>query len=155
MFPGHDTPVTQGAFQGALATAKEAAFLAVIDADLKSVESKGETLTIFDDFATGYMSTRLRPRTFTPWIFWGMEAKFRSDLMDATFGQPGQLPDLVLKIHMDGIARVLWAKYEGDRYRPILTRPEYNYVIMQRVGAASAPPSAQEHRKRPRHERSK
>jgi hypothetical protein len=133
----HDTPVLQGPFQGAIATAREADFLAVIDDDLKSVESKGETLTIFDDFATGYMSTFLHPRTFTPWIYWGMDMKFRDRLMDATFGRPEQLPDLVLKIHMQPIAQLLWSKYERDLYRPIVSRPEYDYVILQRVKPAS------------------
>jgi hypothetical protein len=146
----HDTRIEQGPFQGAMATATEAAFSTVIDGDLKSVENKGETLTVFDDYATGYLSTRLRPRTFTPWIYWGMETKFRDWLMDSTFDRPDQLPDLVLKIHMQPLTQQLWAKYERDLYVPIVSRPEYNYVILKRVGMPAGPAPEPRHHKHPR-----
>ncbi|MEP7053564.1 MAG: hypothetical protein ABJB12_24590 [Pseudomonadota bacterium] len=139
-FATHNTPVSVGPFQGAIATASEAAFLKLIDEDLKSLEGKGKTLTVFDDFATGYLSTRLRPRTFTPWVYWGLEAHYMARLMDATFGRPDQLPDFVLKIHLGAVTQAVWSKYERDLYRPIINRPQYKYGIFQRVALPPGPP---------------
>ncbi|HKO53951.1 MAG TPA: hypothetical protein VJV79_39860 [Polyangiaceae bacterium] len=131
-FSSHDTRVRTGPLRGTIATRAEAEIVEAVDRDLKSLAGSARSLTIFDGFATGYMSTRLRPRTWCQWIYWGLPNDLRKRLMAETFGEPAQLPDLVLKIRMEKPAKQLWAKYERGRYHTVIERKELGYVILQR-----------------------
>jgi len=131
-FAGHDTRVKSGPMRGTIATRDEARFVETIDRDLKSLAGSAESLTIFDGFATGYLSTRLRPRTWTQWIYWGIPRAYQKQLLEETFGDPAQLPDLVLKVRQESSSKRLWAKYERGRYHKIIDRKELGYVILQR-----------------------
>ncbi|HEX3852716.1 MAG TPA: hypothetical protein VHW01_17250 [Polyangiaceae bacterium] len=132
-FAGHDTRVRSGPLRGVMATRSEAAFDESIDRDLKSVESGAKTLTIFDGFATGYLSTRLQPRTFTQWIVWAIDASYASAISAQTFGTPDKLPDLMLAITVVDSARPFWEPYFKDRYAPVIQRPEFGYAILRRL----------------------
>ncbi|MEO8904680.1 MAG: hypothetical protein ABI488_19870 [Polyangiaceae bacterium] len=140
VFAAHDTRVKTGPMRGTIATKHEAVRLELIDADLKSVEHFGKTLTVFDNFATGYLSTRLRPRTFSEWIVWDIDPKYAEEVTKATFGTPDKLPDLVLEIGVDPGARAAyWQQYFKGRYTPIIERPEYDYVILRRSRSRHRP----------------
>ncbi len=131
-FRAHDTRVSAGPFRGAIATRSEAARLVAVDADLKQLAGSASSLTVFDGFATGYLSTRLKPRTFTQWIVWCMTTKYDQKIMRETFGGPGRLPDLVLQIGMTPTARKLWEKYERARYHAAVVRHDFHYLILRR-----------------------
>ncbi|HTA92034.1 MAG TPA: hypothetical protein VK745_20785 [Polyangiaceae bacterium] len=131
-FRAHDTRVSGGPFRGAIATRSEAARLVAVDADLKRLAGSASSLTVFDGFATGYLSTRLKPLTFTQWIVWCMTTKYDRQIMQETFGGPGRLPDLVLEIGMKPTARRLWEKYERGHYHAVVVRHDFQYVILQR-----------------------
>jgi hypothetical protein len=133
-FSHHDTRVRSGPMRGTIATSIDAQICEAVDRDLKSLADRARSLTIFDGFATGYMSTRLRPRTWSQWIYWGLPAAYRNQLMTETFGDPAQLPDLVLKIRVEKISKQLWAKYERGQYHRVIERPELGYEILQRNG---------------------
>jgi len=133
-FRGHDTRVKSGPMRGAIATRRDARFCETIDRDLKSLAGSARSLTIFDGFATGYLSTRLRPRTWSQWIYWGIPSGYQKQLMAETFGEHGQLPDLVLKITVERPSRLLWARYELGRYHTVIERKEFGYLILQRNG---------------------
>ena len=64
------TRVHSGPFRGTFTNRAEAEFAVAIDHDLKQVEHGQSTLLVFDNFPTGYLSTRLRPRTWCTWIDW-------------------------------------------------------------------------------------
>jgi hypothetical protein len=128
----HNTLVRTGPMRGAMATPSQAGFLEAIDRDLKSVQSGSSSLTIFDGFATGYLSTRLAPRTFTQWIIWVMRPRYARALLARTFDSPQKLPDLMLEVHTDRGARHYWEKYFTGHYRSVIRRPEYGYVIWRK-----------------------
>jgi hypothetical protein len=130
-FAENTTRVRRGPLRGALTTAYEAKLLAALHRDLKSVESPGQTLTVFDNFATGYLSTRLKPRTFTHWIVWVMRSDYSKAIMRETFGSPEKLPDVVLKIGYKS-ARRYWPAYERNHYQVVVDRPEYGYTILKK-----------------------
>ena len=132
VFSAHDTRVRSGPFRGVLATRGEAARLESIDRDLKSVQSQGASLTIFDDFPTGYLSTRLQPRTFSQWIVWDMADPYARAITNETFGSPDRLPDFVLELTLVNAAQGFWSPYFRGRYSPVINRPEFGYVIMKR-----------------------
>ena len=136
-FEGHDTRVRSGPMRGAIATKSEAELCEAVDRDLKSLAGSAQSLTIFDGFATGYMSTRLRPRTWTQWIYWGIPGPYQKQLMRETFGDPAQLPDLVLKIRVEKGSRRAWPKYERGRYHKLIDRKELGYEIWQRNGTGA------------------
>ena len=131
-FAGHDTRVRSGPLRGAIATHAQAVFIESIDRDLKSLESGAKTLTIFDGFATGYLSTRLQPRTFTQWIVWAIDAGYAQAITAQTFGNPDRLPDLLLTVTVSASARPYWERYFKDLYFPVIRRPELGYVILRR-----------------------
>ncbi|MEO8902012.1 MAG: hypothetical protein ABI488_09105 [Polyangiaceae bacterium] len=132
-FSAHDTRVRSGPLRGTIATHSAAVFVESVDRDLKSVEKGAKTLTIFDSFATGYLSTRLQPRTFTQWIVWVMEAGYTTEICARTFGTPDKLPDLVLAVTVVDRARPVWEPYFKDRYAPVIQRPELGYTILRRL----------------------
>ena len=136
-FRSLDTRVKAGPMRGTIGTRRDARFCETIDRDLKDLAATAESLTIFDDFPAGYMSTRLRPKTWTLWIIWGMLPPYQKQLMEETFGDPAQLPDLVLKIHQEKASRRWWPKYERGRYHKVIERKELGYVILQRNGLAA------------------
>lgn len=135
----HDTRIRSGPMRGTITTRANALTTEAVDRDLKRLADNAETLTIFDDFATGYMSTRLRPQTWCQWIYWGLPEAFRRKLMTETFGAPADLPDLVLKINVAKESRRLWAKYERNHYHTLVDRSELGYVILERNGAGTNP----------------
>jgi len=127
-----DTRIHNGPLRGTIATPGGAALAEAVDHDLKSLQASAKTLTVFDSFATGYLSTRLQPRTFTQWIVWVMNPKYDLKIMEETFGDGRELPDLVLKIHMWPVSKKLWAKYERGHYHVAIERKDLGYVIMSR-----------------------
>ncbi|HEX2674487.1 MAG TPA: hypothetical protein VHM25_26610 [Polyangiaceae bacterium] len=129
-FASHDTRVKSGPLRGTIGSKTEAAFSETIDRDLKSAAANARTLTIFDNFPSGYLSTRLLPRTWSLWIIWGLPAPLRKQLMAETFADPAQLPDLVLKITLEKESKQLWSKYERKRYHTLIERKEFGYVIL-------------------------
>lgn len=136
-FAGHDTRVKSGPHRGTIGTREQAEFSEAIDRDLKHAAEYGRTLTIFDNFPSGYLSTRLLPRTWSLWIIWGIPAPLRKRLMAETFGDPAALPDLVLKIGLERESKRLWPKYERGHYHPLIQRKEFGYTILQRNGVRS------------------
>ncbi|HEX3852718.1 MAG TPA: hypothetical protein VHW01_17260 [Polyangiaceae bacterium] len=128
----HDTRVSAGPLKGALATRVEAARIEAIDRDLKSVQDQGASLSVFDNFATGYLSTRLQPRTFSQWIVWDIAPAYAQLLTEQTFGAPDKLPDFVLELDVVDGARQFWEPYFKGKYSPVIRRPKLGYVIMKR-----------------------
>jgi len=131
-FASHDTRVKSGPLRGTIGTKHQAEFSETIDRDLKSAAVNARTLTIFDALPSGYLSTRLLPRTWSLWIIWGVPMPLRKQLMAETFGDPAQLPDLVLKITLEKESKQLWSKYERGRYHKLIERKEFGYTILQR-----------------------
>jgi hypothetical protein len=130
----HDTRVKSGPLRGALGPKSEVDFLESVDRDLKSMQQGAHTLTVFDDFPAGYLSTRLKSRTFTHWIIWGfLPAKYAHEISRETFGTPDKLPDIVLTVHVATKARVYWERYMRRHYRPVIRRPQFDYVISRRI----------------------
>ena len=132
-FSSLDTRVKAGPMRGTIGTSSDAALCETIHRDLKSFEASAGSLTIFDAFPLGYLSTKLRSRTWTQWIIWGIPAAQRTRLMRETFGDPGQLPDLVLKINMEPASKALWPKYERGHYHKVLERKEFGYAIYMKT----------------------
>jgi hypothetical protein len=132
VFSAHDTRVRSGPLKGAMSTHDEAARLESIDRDLKSVQDQGTSLTVFDNFATGYLSTRLQPRTFSQWIVWDIDPKYARAITKETFGSPDKLPDFVLELTLVDRAMGFWAPFFKGKYTPVIRRPEFGYVIMKR-----------------------
>jgi hypothetical protein len=130
-FAANDTRVRRGPMRGIRTTPFEAKRLAAVDADLKATAREGRTITVFDGFATGYLSTKLRPHTFTHWIVWVMTPSYSRAIMRERFGSPELLPDIVLKIEYKG-ARRFWESYERGHYRVLIDRPEYGYTILKK-----------------------
>jgi len=130
-FTSYTARVKSGPMRGLYATPQEAALLSAVHRDLKAAERSGRTLAVFDDFATGYLSTRLQPHSFTHWIIWVMEPHYGRAIMKETYGSFEKLPDLVLKIGYRGANR-FWPRYERGHYRVLIDRPEYGYVILQK-----------------------
>ena len=131
-FSSHDTRVRSGPMRGAIATRSEAELCEAVDRDLKDLADSARSLTVFDGFATAYMSTRLRPITWSQWIWWGIPGPLRKKLMADTFGDPAQLPDLVLKIRVEKPSKAAWAKYERGRYHKLIDRKELGYAIWRK-----------------------
>ena len=136
-FAKHDTRVKSGPLRGTIGTKRQAEFSETIDRDLKSAAVNARTLTIFDAFPSGYLSTRLLPRTWSLWIIWGVPVPLRKQLMAETFGDPAQLPDLVLKITLEKESKQLWSKYERGRYHTLIERKDFGYTILQRNAPGS------------------
>jgi hypothetical protein len=134
-FSSQNTRVRTGPMRGTIGTQSDVELCHTIDRDLKSLASSAESLTIFDAFPSGYLSTRLRPKTWTQWIIWGIPGPYRKQLMAETFGDPANLPDLVLKINVSAASKPLWAKYERGRYHKVIERKELGYVILRRNGS--------------------
>ena len=134
--------------RGTIATRDEAQLSEAVDRDLKSLAGSAQSLTIFDGFATGYMSTRLRPRTWCQWIYWGIPSALQKQLMAETFGDPDQLPDLVLKIRVEKPSQLRWAQYERGRYHKVIERKEFGYVILQKNGPGETEPNPRRRRKK-------
>lgn len=131
-FAANDTRVSRGPMRGVRTTPAEAKRLAAVDQDLKAVAGQGRTITVFDGFATGYLSTKLTPHTFTHWIVWVMTPGYSRAIMRERFGRPELLPDIVLKIEYQG-ARRFWESYERGHYRVLIDRPEYGYTILKKI----------------------
>ena len=131
-FQALNTRVRTGPLRGTITTPAGAELAEAVDHDLKSLEASAKSLTVFDGFATGYLSTRLQPRTFSQWIVWVMNAKYDLKIMAETFGNGRELPDLVLKYRMKPVSQKLWAKYERKHYHVAVERKDLGYVIMQR-----------------------
>jgi hypothetical protein len=131
-FSSQDTRVKAGPMRGIIGTSRDAEFCETLDRDLKTLAANAETLTVFDAFPSAYLSTRLRPKTWTLWIIWSIPHSYRRQLMAETFGDPAQLPDLVLKITVEKASRQVWAKYERGRYHKVIDRKELGYEILKR-----------------------
>ena len=131
------TRVHSGPFRGTKTSAEGATFLETIDRDLKTVERENpaaKTLTVFDNFPGGYMSTRLKPRTFSNWIIWGFFVPERARaLAQETFGSPDQLPDILLEVTKDGLGLSYWEQYVHGQYKPIIRRPDLKYAILKKI----------------------
>jgi hypothetical protein len=140
-FASHDTRVKSGPLRGTIGTSRAAEFSETIDRDLKTaVTPNARTLTIFDAFPSGYLSTRLLPKTWSLWIIWGIPGPLRKQLMAETFGERAQLPDLVLKITLEKESKQQWSKYERGRYHPVIERKEFKefgYTIFEKNGLRS------------------
>lgn len=130
-FAEHDTRVSEGPMRGTIATPQSAELLVAVDRDLKRAAAGAKTITVFDNFATGYLSTPLVPRTFTHWIVWVMRPAYCRAIMEETFGDPERLPDVVLKIRYAS-ARHYWPRFERNRYELVVARPELGYSIFRR-----------------------
>ncbi|HEY3664757.1 MAG TPA: hypothetical protein VGL19_02110 [Polyangiaceae bacterium] len=128
------TRVHAGPFRGTITDHNEAVFAEAIDRDLKQIATDSGTLLVFDNFPTGYLSTRLRPRTWCTWIDWMVDPAYLREAMAENFGRPEQLPDFLLEVHMSDIARSFWAPYAQD-YRVIVDRSDLDYRILRRVRA--------------------
>ncbi|HEY1535470.1 MAG TPA: hypothetical protein VGF76_15700 [Polyangiaceae bacterium] len=127
-----NTRVHSGPFRGTLTNRAEAEFAVAIDHDLKQVEQGQSTLLVFDNFPTGYLSTRLRPRTWSTWIAWFVDPKYLREVMAETFGKPEQLPDVLLEVHMSDSARAYWKPY-ARQYHVVIDRSELGYQILRRI----------------------
>jgi hypothetical protein len=130
------TRVHTGPQRGTYTTQAQADFLEQIDRDLKLAAQgpDAKTITILDNFPTGYLSTRLRPRTFTHWIIWGfLPAPYASAMAKETFGSPEKLADVLLEIHVEPKHRAYWERYMRRHYKPLIKRPALHYVIYKRV----------------------
>jgi hypothetical protein len=98
-----------------------------------------KTLTVFDNFPGGYMSTRLKPRTFSNWIIWGFFVPERARaLAHETFGSPDQLPDILLEVTTDTLGRSYWEQCVHGQYKPIIRRPDLKYVILKKIHKQAA-----------------
>jgi hypothetical protein len=132
-----DTRVHSGPFRGTKTAANIAFFLESIDRDLKTVERENpeaKTLTVFDDFPAGYMSTRLKPRTFANWIIWGFfPAAYAHAMAKEAFGSPEKLPDILLEVHTTAAGRSYWEKFVRRRFKPIIKHPELDYMILKKI----------------------
>ncbi len=130
-FETHTTRVKHGPMRGCIAAPFDAKLLETVDHDLKRLEPSAKTITVLDNFATGYLSTRLRPRTFTTWVYWIMKPAYTRQVVKETFGNRETAPDLVLAIHVDEGARHYWQRYL-DHYHAVIRRPELHYTIWQK-----------------------
>jgi hypothetical protein len=132
------TRVHSGPFRGTLTNHEEAVFTEAVDRDLKQAAAGQKTLIVFDTYATGYLSTRLRPRAWTTWIDWFVDQKYIANVMTETFPSREQLPDLVLEVKMCDIARGFWKPY-ADQYRVVVNNTELGYRILQHEPLAAEP----------------
>jgi hypothetical protein len=125
------TRIHTGPFSGTRTSKKQAELAEAVDRDLKRVERGEKTLLVFDNFPTGYLSTRLRPRTWCAWIPWFVNPQYAKKMVTETFGKPEQLPDLLLEIGMSDVARAYWQPY-ALQYRVIIERKRLGYRILRR-----------------------
>ena len=125
--------VHRGPYRGALTTPAKATLLEALDADLKGVEDPTKTLAAFDDFSVAYLSTHMRPRTFTHWVVWVFEPNYSRKLTRETYGESTTRPDIVvlyyprLKKKANRFLRYL------NEYEKVIDRPELGYAIERRV----------------------
>jgi len=125
--------VHRGPYRGALPTPAKAALLEAIDADLKAIEDPTKTLAVFDDFSVAYLSTHMRPRTFTHWAVWVFEPKYIRKLTRETYGVPAARPDFVvlyqprLKNKANRFLRYL------NEYERVIDRSELGYTIERHI----------------------
>jgi hypothetical protein len=128
---GLDTRVTAGPMRGTITTRKEAELQVRLAHDLNAAAAGAKTITVFDNFATGYLYTALKPQTFTHWIVWVMSPEYCRTIMEDTFGPPNELPDIVVKIYY-AKARRYWPRFERKQYELVVRRPELDYAIYRR-----------------------
>lgn len=131
----HNTWVHRGPYRGAIATPAKAKLLEGIDSDLKKLEAPGKTLAVFDDFSVAYLSTHMRPRTFTHWNIWVYQPAYGERIMKETYGEPASQPDFVVLVPAYLKKENLFLPYRTN-YRPVIERPDLGYVIEQRVTSA-------------------
>jgi hypothetical protein len=129
----HDTRVNFGPMRGTITSALQARILETMDKDLKRAQAGASTITVFDGFATGYLSTRLKPRTFTHWIIWSMNPRYTKAIVKQTFGTPDKLPDLLLETNVDQGARHYWQKDFEHHYQTVVSRPDLHYRILRKI----------------------
>ncbi len=132
------TRVHSGPFRGTLTDKAEAEFAMAVDSDLKRAAEGQSTLLVFDNFPTGYLSTRLRPRTWCTWITWYVDPKYVQAVMAETFGTPEQLPDVILEYQMTDVARAYWKPYAHE-YRVFVDNTELKYRILRRAVPGEEP----------------
>ena len=129
--------VHSGPSRGLKTGVEQAEFLEAIDRDLKHVASQypeAQSITVFDNFAAGYMSTRLKPRTFSNWILWGfLPLEYGQKIAAQNFGTPEQLPDILVLIHQNELGRAYLQPYLEGHYKSVLERPEFDYVIQTKL----------------------
>ncbi|MEO7036893.1 MAG: hypothetical protein ABI548_23285 [Polyangiaceae bacterium] len=132
-----DTRVHSGPSRGLKTSAALAKLLETVDRDLKDVAARwpqAKTLTVFDDFPAGYMSTRLTPRTFATWIIWGFfPTTYGREIAKENFGSPEQLPDILLSIHPNSAGRQYYQPFIRGHYKPLVRRTEFDYVILKKI----------------------
>jgi hypothetical protein len=125
--------VQRGPYRGALTTPAKAKLLETLDADLKSIEDPTKTLAAFDDFSVAYLSTHMRPRTFTHWVVWVFEPNYSRRITRETYGESTARPDFVvlyyprLKSKANRFLRYL------NEYEKVIDRPELGYAIERRM----------------------
>jgi len=125
--------VQRGPYRGALTTPAKATLLAAVDADLKAIEDPSKTLAVFDDFSVAYLSTRMRPRTFTHWVVWVFEPNYGRKITRETYGESAARPDFVF-IYYPRLKRTAnrFLRYLNE-YEKVIDRPDLGYAIERRV----------------------
>ena len=100
---------------------------------MKAIEEPDKTLAVFDDFSVAYLSTRMRPRTFTHWVVWVFEPNYSRKITRETYGESTARPDFVvlyyprLKHKANRFLRYL------NEYEKVIDRPDLGYAIERRV----------------------
>jgi hypothetical protein len=135
IFADMTTRVHSGPFRGTFTNHDEAEFAMAVDRDLKQSAEGSSTLLVFDNFPTGYLSTRLRPRTWCTWIDWFVNPKYLREVMAETFGKPEQLPDIILEVKMSDSARAYWKPYAHE-YSVVIDNTQLGYRILRHTRGA-------------------
>jgi len=124
--------VHRGPYRGALTTPAKARLLEAIDADLKSLEDPTKTIAVFDDFSVAYLSTRMRPRTFSHWVVWVFEPRYRQKITRETYEKPANRPDYVV-LYLPRLKKANRFLQYLNRYEKVIDRSELGYVIERRI----------------------
>lgn len=130
-FRSCNTRVRSGPFRGTRTNRAEAERTMSVDRDLKEAAKVGQTLAVFDSFPSGYLSTHLRPKTFSHWVL-ALHGTYYKRMMRQTYGTPEERPDVILQIGMTVRARQFWRRYLKREYLVVADRPEYGYAIWQK-----------------------
>lgn len=125
--------VHRGPYRGALTTPANAVLFETLDADLKSLEDPAKTLAAFDDFGVAYLSTRMRPRTFTHWVVWVFEPNYGRKICQETYGEVAKRPDFVVLYHPRLNRKANRFLRFLNKYEKVIERPELGYTIERLV----------------------
>ncbi|MGC4091004.1 MAG: hypothetical protein QM756_24645 [Polyangiaceae bacterium] len=131
----HDR-VRVGPFRGTLTHAPQVEKLEALHRDVKQVEAPGKTLLTIGEVGAAYLSTSMRPRTFSHWVMLRMlRPDFARELFLRSFGAADAKPDFVVVDHaiMREAKRYFLFPFRRS-YKALIARPEYGYTIYRRVG---------------------